>query len=250
MLPWKIRKFFNFFNIKGQKNVSTIINNFQILKAPQDKKILFIGPHPDDETIAAGGFLFKAARQGCDIFIILISGGEKWGPKDIRLKEFYQSCKTLKIKTNNIIFLNFPDKYSKNAANRVKIFRAIKKFTHEITPNMIIYPSELDLDKDHKTLGQLLLQLQTKETLFLSYLIHYVAFPKPYRFRPNDFLIPPLKLFKNNKWVSFTLSPEELEKKHEAMLNYRTQLSVPGLKSLLLSFIRRNEIFIERKTKN
>lgn len=245
MLSWKFRKFLNFFNVKGPKNALALINGFEPFKVPQNKKILFISPHPDDETISAGGLLFSAADKNCNIYVILISGGEKWGPKETRLKEFNQACKLLRIKTSNILFLNFPDKFSKNIASRIKIYRAIHKVFKDINPDYLIFPSEFDLDRDHKVIGQLIRQLKRGKAEFLSYLIHYVAFPKPYRFRPNEFLIPPIKLLKNNKWINFPLDASALEKKHAAMLNYRTQLSVPGLRNLLLSFVRQNEIFIK-----
>lgn len=245
MLLWKFRKFFNFFNVRKQKNASALVNSFKILKIPQNKKILFISPHPDDETIAAGGLLYEAANENCDIYIILISGGEKWGPKDIRLKEFNLSCKSLGVKINNTAFLNFPDKFSRNTANRIKVYRAIRKAFKEIAPDYFIYPSALDLDKDHKLIGQLAGQLKKRKTAFLSYLIHYIAFPKPYRFRPNEFIVPPVKLLNENNWINFPLNANALEKKHAAMLNHRTQLSVPGMRNVLLSFIRQNEIFIQ-----
>lgn len=241
---WGLRKLFNFLGIKRQKNASSIANSLSVLKIPQGKKILFIAPHPDDETISAGGFLYEATKRQNETSIILISGGEKWGPKETRLKEFHLACKNLNISLNNTLFLGLPDKYSKNPTNRIKIYRAIHKTFKEIGPDYIIYPSEFDLDRDHKMIGQIMHSFKKGNAILLSYLIHYVAFPKPYRFKPVEFLVPPSKLLKHH-WYAFPLNDESIEKKHEAMLNYRTQLSVPGIRNLLLSFIRQNEIFIK-----
>jgi LmbE family N-acetylglucosaminyl deacetylase len=244
MVAWKLRKFFNFLVLKSQKNALSIVADLPTIEMPQGKKILFIAPHPDDETIACGGFLYEASKKKNNIYITLISGGEKWGPKENRLKEFNLACRRLGINLSNISFLDFPDKFSKSVLNRVKLYKAIFKIYKEIKPHYLIYPSPLDLNYDHKIVGQTIDQFKKDNTIFLSYLIHYVSFPKPYRFRPKEVIVPPLKILKNHKWLNFFLNDKTLEKKHEAMLSYQTQLSVPGLRSLLLSFIRQNEIFI------
>lgn len=245
MLTWKFRKIFNFLHFRKLKYAAKIATELPIFQITQNKKILFIAPHPDDETIAAGGLLWSAVKKENKIFIILISAGEKWGPKDSRLREFNSSLKILGIKPSNILFLGLPDRFSRTALNRVKIYRALHQAMKKIKPDLLIYPSELDLEKDHKVIGQIINHFKKDDCIFLSYLIHYVAFPKPYRFRPNEFLLPPTKLLKQAKWLIFPLTDEIIEKKHEAILNYRTQLSVPGMRQLLLSFVRKNEIFIK-----
>ncbi len=38
------------------------------------KQILVVAPHPDDETLGVGGTIAKFAKNGADIFVLIISG--------------------------------------------------------------------------------------------------------------------------------------------------------------------------------
>jgi hypothetical protein len=38
------------------------------------KRVLVIAPHPDDETLGAGGTIAKFIDQGHDVYVLIVSG--------------------------------------------------------------------------------------------------------------------------------------------------------------------------------
>jgi LmbE family N-acetylglucosaminyl deacetylase len=73
------------------------------------------------------------------------------------------------------------------------------------------------------------------------YIVHFVDWPKPQGFRPHDTLTPPA-LFKNQiSWQSFILTPQETQKKLDALKLYNGQFISSA--NYLMSFIKSNELF-------
>jgi len=48
-----------------------------IMEAPQARKILFISPHPDDDTISSAGTLLHALEKGCKVQVIYLFSGSR-----------------------------------------------------------------------------------------------------------------------------------------------------------------------------
>jgi LmbE family N-acetylglucosaminyl deacetylase len=97
----------------------------------KNKRLLFISPHPDDESIFWGGTIAKYVNSGADVFILLLSMGErgrrckitKEGKKvvmsdskrsrsdlaRIRMKEFQKAVSVLGVSADNLIYGDLPD---------------------------------------------------------------------------------------------------------------------------------------------
>ena len=73
------------------------------------------------------------------------------------------------------------------------------------------------------------------------YLVHLTHWPKPLGYRPTDRLFPPLSLAHQVVWVAHHLSPEDVTRKHAAIIAHRTQYNYRA--KYLLSFARPNELF-------
>ena len=82
------RKNFKFFvknniNFKQKNDMQKMINSLSYennirpidIKIPENKKILVIAPHPDDETLGCGGLLIQAADNNCNIHILSLTSG-------------------------------------------------------------------------------------------------------------------------------------------------------------------------------
>ena len=90
--------------------------------------LLVIAPHPDDETLAAGGIIQQALATGVDVKVIVVTNGDGQAlaplalhmdllprPKDYiadgkhRQVETLNSLKTLGLSSSSISFLDYPD---------------------------------------------------------------------------------------------------------------------------------------------
>lgn len=121
-----------------------------------------------------------------------------------------------------------------------------------VRPTVVLTHSDLDSHPDHKALYAFVtmalrdsVRSGGPQPRRYGFVIHAEEFPRPLRYAPTAFLIPPPRLRAQAQWLTFELSPQLVELKHDAVRTYRTQYESPYLRLLLSSFIRRNELFIE-----
>lgn len=81
---------------------------------PPSSPILFISPHPDDEVLAAGGFLATQRSRGIEITVVSVTDGENaYGHCDrlgaIRVQEQVAALARLGIQRDKIMRLGFVD---------------------------------------------------------------------------------------------------------------------------------------------
>ena len=211
--------------------------------------VLFFSPHPDDETIASGGYLKSATLAGAKVYIVLVTDGNKHHLEKIRYNEFATVTGYLGVPETNLTYLNYPDgSLSKMNLNEVK--DKFKNLIEKVKPTIILIPSSDDRHPDHRTTGmcaeRAVLELNYTTKMYY-YLVHFPNFPSPMDFNKKLFLPPPLRLLDFNKeWLSFPLT-EDLENfKQNALMKYKTQLKYFLPKELILTFIRKNELFVAR----
>jgi len=106
--------------------VLTDLNEFSL---EAYERLLVIAPHCDDETIAAGGLMMAAQRQGIDVRVVIATGGEGYlqatirylrqpFPSDadfirmgyIRQQESLAALRSLGITPDKVIFLGYPER--------------------------------------------------------------------------------------------------------------------------------------------
>jgi LmbE family N-acetylglucosaminyl deacetylase len=121
----------------------------------------------------------------------------------------------------------------------------IKKFR----PTRIFVSHPADTNGDHKAL-YLFLQIALADVYKDSkpapqvypYLVHCVGWPTPRRYHPELPLYPPEKFLDSQiNWVQYRLSAQQLEKKHQLVLRYKSQTESSGF--YLLAFARQDELF-------
>jgi LmbE family N-acetylglucosaminyl deacetylase len=211
-------------------------------------RLVFVSPHPDDETIACSGLIQRALKEKIEFKVILISsGGSKkilLGRKSSRINEFQKALNIYGVKNADAFMLDYKDSRILKAVENLK--KDLKElFAFLLTPRtIVVFPSKFDLNKDHMAVHKAVASILPDFRFLgaLQYLIHYRNFPRPYIFAPEHFLVPPEKLL-YEKWVKLPLNKKEREIKYLATKNYRSQMKLPFLKRLLLAFVRKNELF-------
>ena len=126
-----------------------------------------------------------------------------------------------------------------------EILKDIKAVLLDFKPTKLFISHPADHNPDHRALylfthialwdlsGEISPQLY-------PYLIHYARWPQPAGYHPKEQISPP-PLFKDLLWQANELTPEQVERKYQAIQKHHSQFIARP--QLLLSFIRTNELF-------
>ncbi len=208
---------------------------------------------------------------------------------DVRQQETLRALKQLGVNSQQVIFLGYPDRgtpqlwlrhwsreepytspYTRTSRSPYHLtfnphavyagedlLNDIRSLIESYRPHLIIYPHPADTHPDHWGLSNFvrlavyLIQRQKPDYQpeLLAYLIHRPDFPYPKRYAPEADLLPPNKMWSlDTVWYRLDLTEEEMARKEQATLVYQSQLGT--LRNLLLSFVRRNELFDRPEVKN
>jgi LmbE family N-acetylglucosaminyl deacetylase len=105
------------------------LNELPSLTLTETQNVMLFAPHPDDETLAAGGVIQAALEQGARVNIVIVTNGDgqrfapavlekrlRAGPQDyVRLGQARQAesraaLRELGLNEENILFLGYPDR--------------------------------------------------------------------------------------------------------------------------------------------
>lgn len=199
---------------------------------------------------------------------------------EVRRKEAIKAMKLLGVDEKNLIFLGYPDfgtltifrdfwntpQTFKSMLTRISrvpykenlsfgapykgesILADLKKTLKEYKPNKIFVSHPADANVDHKAFYLFLqvalrdLEKEIPKAQVYPYLIHCIGWPLPRHYHPQSDLNPPQQFLGSQaEWLKFNLSSEQLNKKYQAILCYKSQTSSSAF--YLLAFARRNELF-------
>ena len=107
-----------------------------------NKTILVLSPHTDDETLGCGGLINKLSATN-NITIICFS---YCGREELK-EEFTNACRTLD-KNVELDILDFKVRYF----DRQEILDTLIQIKKDINPDLIICPSSFDVHQDHLTI--------------------------------------------------------------------------------------------------
>ena len=123
-------------------------------------------------------------------------------------------------------------------ADLLEIFR-------EFRPTKVFVTHPADTSPDHRAAANFvrlaLLQYAAEPPQLYYYVIHFGRWPRPYHYHPELALAPPSPLLDDGHWLSLPLTPEQAQKKYEAILQNRTELTTRQY--FLVAFARANENF-------
>lgn len=170
-----------------------------------DEKVLVLAPHTDDGELGCGGTIARLLEEKKEVFYIAFSTCRESVPEglpdNILEKELLQATKTLGIRQENVIILDFPVR--EFWGHRQKILDEMIRIGKEIKPSIILAPSQHDIHQDHHVIAEEAMRAFKKKTLF--------AYEVPW----NNFT------FNNQIYVK--LEEKHLEKKIEAISCYESQ---------------------------
>lgn len=150
----------------------------ELLRAPPAGRVLVLAPHPDDETMGAGGVLTMHAAQGDAITALFVCNGiqgdpEGWYPRDeiveIRRREAAAAARVIGI--GDLQFLDYPDSLTDDDMHSVfeglprdpdDARRALASgFADKLAGmldqgpfDIVYYPWDGELNGDHWLIGQ------------------------------------------------------------------------------------------------
>ncbi|HEX3579940.1 MAG TPA: PIG-L deacetylase family protein [Thermoanaerobaculia bacterium] len=137
-------------------------------------RTLVIAPHPDDESIAAGGLLQRAIAAGGEVHVVVVTDGDnnpwpvrylkkkvrvndadraEWGA--LRREESRRALATLGVPAAASTFLGYPDRLLTTMARRgdLRVRAAIAAAIDSFAPSLLVVPSAFDLHPDHRAIG-------------------------------------------------------------------------------------------------
>lgn len=244
LLAWLLYTFYTWQYQSLPQAATVLLKNLANPKSSDT--ILIFSPHPDDETIALGGYIKTATTIGAKVYIVLVTDGNKHHLEKIRYNEFAKATFSLGVPETNLTYLNFPDG-SLNHVNSDVIESSFRHAIAKIKPTIVFLPHPKDRHPDHATTSvyaSIVLTESKAKTQNYYYLVHFPHFPVPSGLHRNMFITPPMKLLEFSKeWLNFPLSTDVENTKESALKMYRSQQILPPLRELIPSFIRKNEIF-------
>lgn len=171
-------------------------------------KVLVLAPHTDDAELGCGGTISRLLSENVVVSVAAFSMAEEsvpaGYPKDTLRREFLEATRVLGIPSRNIEIFSYPVR--KFPERRQEILEDLVKLRNRISPDLVLLPSSSDIHQDHRTVHEEGLRA-FKETTILGYEL-------------------PWNQISSNAQALFVLRQEDLERKWEALQEYRTQLSL------------------------
>jgi len=164
------------------------------------KKLLFVGPHPDDVELGCGGFISKYSKSAQMTYLILSPCLEDPKNKNI-LDEAREAINILGLSTESLIVENLPRRtFHDQRRNIRKILISVRE---KYKPDIAFCPSIKDIHQDHSVVAE--------ETLRLFRDVGVISYEAP-----RSSLI-----FEPNLYIE--LNDENLKAKIDALMRYRSQ---------------------------
>ncbi len=212
-----------------------------------DQPILVIAPHPDDETLGAGGLIAATRRRGISVHVAAVTDGENAYPENtseqvdalrrLRRAEQRRALDLLGVDSENIVRFSLPDSAveSRQQALIESLMDLVSQETH------ILAPWREDFHPDHRACGLAAEEVAHRTGARLtSYFFWTWHQGSPTQMRELSL-------------ASFPLAPWMMKAKAEALLCHHSQLvqeiGDPILPEKLLAPARRSfETFLVSKS--
>jgi LmbE family N-acetylglucosaminyl deacetylase len=203
-----------------------------------EKPTVVMSPHPDDETLGAGGLIRVQTNRGVPVTMIAVTDGEAAYPNfpglaTTRIAEQNAAAQALGVASDRIVRLKIPDS-------------KVSEFEHELAVNtadhldadtLLIAPWTLDPHPDHEACGRAAVEAARVTGAIVVFYIFWAW----HRNLPKSLIDLPLRRLE--------IPPNLQEARSSALACHLSQLERPGsdpiLPEIFLAPARRSyEIFI------
>lgn len=189
---------------------------------PPVGRVLIVAPHPDDETLGAGGLTAALCVQGVEVAIAAVTDGENAYPDEpdlgqVRRREQSEALAILGVRSSRVHRFGLPD--SDVSSHEEELSHLLESL---VTPHTyILAPWQRDYHPDHEACGRAAARIaaQTGAQLF-SYL-----FWTWHRGTAED--------LESCDLVAYPLTARLLATKTEALCCHRSQLQHPSGQPIL-----------------
>ena len=192
----------------------------------EDRPFVVVAPHPDDESLACGGLIADACRQGLRGKVVIVSDGAGSHPNSrayppdrlasLRKEEARQAGAELGLRAEEMLFLGLPDRfvpYEGEEAERA--IGVIAGCVEEIRAASVFVSWRHDPHCDHEASYQIAREVQRR--VGKVRLFEYVVW--------GHTLPPATEVYPVGGGFRITLDHEVLEKKRRAVAAHRSQTS-------------------------
>jgi LmbE family N-acetylglucosaminyl deacetylase len=199
---------------------------------PALASVLVVAPHPDDETLGAGGLMYAMSRGRCPVTVLSVTDGEAAYPdwtdlRAVRTRELDAALQRLgggAIRTQR---LHIPD--GGVAAAQTRLREAILALADP--SGLLIAPYERDGHPDHEAVGRVCLELTARLGLRL------VRYPVWAWHHAGT------EMLAGDRWVRFTLTRDASQAKTQALQCFGSQIEparrAPILPAHVLPYFQR-----------
>jgi LmbE family N-acetylglucosaminyl deacetylase len=193
---------------------------------PPTNRVVIVAPHPDDETLGAGGLIATLRKRKVDITVVAVTDGENAyeGTSNlglIRSREQEEALQVLGVESDHILRLRIPDRYvSKHEAELIeKLLPLTDSDCH------LVAPWTGDFHPDHEACGRAAKEVARRTGANLSFYFFWTW----HRGEPGTLRGVPLK--------RLLLDSDALHSKEEALRRHHSQLNHPSGEPILPDYL-------------
>ncbi len=108
------------------------------------KRILAIGPHPDDIELGCFGTMAKFKKNGDEVSFLVLTKGEGGTEDDNRVEEAIESASLINA---SLYIEDLPDRFISEGPETITI---IEKYIKQLNPDAVFIPTTTDTHQDHR----------------------------------------------------------------------------------------------------
>lgn len=133
----------------------------------------FVGPHPDDVEIGAGGTIKKLTSSGWNVYIFIVTNVANKKTADARRDEAKKSARILGVPETNIFFMNFTDGELSHLAQGM-LQKALFQLLKDINPCLVFAPAKIDKHPDHIAVCSAVQEAARTRGIIHYHILHHI----------------------------------------------------------------------------